>query len=78
MGLELTPDGVKHIPHTCDEQGSYFQLGDGTVISEKSVRCPTSEETYKYVQKIAEERDTWVAGGGVCCSICGAIPNYFL
>jgi hypothetical protein len=65
---------VTGIPDKCqhDDNGSCFFLGNGDILYEKNYRCPTDEETYRYITKIAEDRNTYVCGGSVCCSKCGS------
>lgn len=63
------------VPDKCQHDYSdlAFTLGNGDVILEKDIRCPTSESTSEYLYKIAEERNTHVSGGTSACSICGKI-----
>ena len=54
-----------------DMSGTCYQLGNGDVLYEKDYRCPTNEATFEYIQKIANDRNTYISGGSVCCSKCG-------
>lgn len=66
MIISGVPDKCKHV-----FDGTGFSLGNGEFLPEKKYRCPTDEATYEYIQIIAEEKNTYISGGGSCCSICG-------
>ena len=61
------------VPDKCDHvmEGTCFFLGNGDVLYEKDYRCPTNEATHEYIQKVADNRNTYVSGGSVCCIKCG-------
>lgn len=52
-------------------EGSCYFLDNGDVLYEKDYRCTTDEETNKYIQRIADSRNTYIQGGSVCCIKCG-------
>lgn len=63
---------VTGVPDTCEHNDDLvvFTLANGDNLFEKDYRCPTNEETAKYVHLVAEQRNTWVNGGTVACSKC--------
>ena len=64
---------VSGVPDRCKHafNGWGFMLGNGEFLPEVKFRCSTDEATQEYVEFIAKERNTYVSGGGSCCSICG-------
>lgn len=64
---------ITGVPDKCNHvmSGSCYFLRNGDVLYEKDYRCPTDEATQEYINKIAEDRNTSVCGGSVCCIKCG-------
>jgi hypothetical protein len=64
---------ITGVPDRCNYvmEGSCFFLGNGQVLYEKDYRCTYDEATHEWIYRIAEERNTYVSGGSVCCIKCG-------
>jgi len=71
--IEVGHAFITGVPDRCNHvmEGSCFFLGNGQVLYEKDYRCTTDEATQEWIYRIAEERNTYVSGGSVCCIKCG-------
>ncbi len=68
---------ITGVPDKCDHNTdlAVFELGNGDVIFEKDILCPTNEATQEYLQHIAKERNTYVSGGTSACSKCRKVMS---
>lgn len=68
---------ITGVPDKCDHNTdlTVFELGNGDVIFEKDILCPTNEATSEYLYKIAEQRNTYVSGGTSACSKCKKVMS---
>lgn len=58
-----------------DTKETVFMLGNGDYLFESRYRCPTNEATQEYINKIAEQRDTYVSGATSGCSKCKKVHS---
>lgn len=63
---------VTGVPDKCDhdDKETVWMLGNGDNLFDKDYRCPTNEATQEYIEKIAQERNTYVSGQTSGCSKC--------
>lgn len=63
---------VTGIPDKCDHDDklSVFILSNGKFLFEEDCRCPTSESTFEFAQKKAEQMGATINGGTCACSKC--------
>ena len=68
---------ITGVPDKCDHNTdlTVFELGNGDVIFERDILCPTNEATQEYLQHIAQQRNTFVSGGTSACSKCRKIMS---
>ena len=50
-------------------------LSNGDILWVDNYKCPTDEETHKYLENVAEERNAWMTGGGMLCVKCKSLPE---
>lgn len=72
---------ITGVPDKCQHvyEENVFILGNGDVLVEKDYLCPTREATQDYIQKVVEERDTFIEIGTARCLKCKKIysPDFF-
>lgn len=63
------------VPDKCDHvyEDNVHILGNGDVLYEKDYLCPTNEATWEYLQKVADEKNSFIQIGTSACIKCKKI-----
>ncbi len=73
---------ITGVPDTCNHfyDDKVYILGNGVVLLEKDFRCPTDEETQKYLQKEVDKQNSFIETGTTRCVKCKKIysPDLFM
>lgn len=64
---------ITGVKDDCDNNYNEYSLENGDNLLERDYRCHTEEETMKYMEKVAKERNTYIDRQSMACSKFGKI-----